>query len=116
MDEARSALADEYADDVEAHGIEVRLLLGQVSFCERADGGLLASGDRVERATEARPPAQLHLGKDDSISVAQYQVYLAEAGAVVALDELVALLRQVAKSELFAPRAGGTIAQGLTPA
>jgi hypothetical protein len=67
VDEARSTLADEYADDVEAHGIEVRVLLGQVSLCERADGGLLASGDRVERATEARSPAQFHLGKDDGL-------------------------------------------------
>jgi hypothetical protein len=116
VDEARSALADEYADDVEAHGIEVWLLLGQVSFCERADGGLLASGDRIERATEARPPAQLHLGKDDSIAVAQYQVYLAEAGAVVAFDELVALLGEVTQRELLAPRAGGTFVQRRTPA
>ena len=91
MDEARSALADEYADDVEAHGIEVRLLLGQVSLCERADGGLLASGDGVERATEAGPPAQLHLGKDDGIAVAQYQVYLPAPRPVVALDERVAV-------------------------
>jgi hypothetical protein len=114
--EARSALEDEYADDVEAHGIEVRLLLGQVSFCERADGGLLARGDRVEWATEARPPAQLHLGKDDSIAVAQYQVYLAEAGAIVAVDELVAFLGEVTQCELLAPRTGGTFAQGRTPA
>ena len=116
MEEARCALADEYADDVEAHGIEVRLLFGQVSFCERADGGLLASGDRVERATEARSPAQFHLGKDDSIAVSQNQVYLAEAGAVVALDELVALPGEVTQRELLAPRAGGAFAQGRTPA
>jgi hypothetical protein len=116
VDEARYALTDEYADDVEAHGIEVRLLLGQVTFCERANGGLLASGNRVERATEARPPAQLDLGKDDRVPVAQDQVQLAEAGAVVALDELVAPLRQVAQSELLAPRAGGMFAQGPTPA
>ena len=116
MEEARCALADEYADDVEAHGIEVWLLLGQVSFCERADGGLLASGDRVEGATEARPPAQLHLGKDDSIAVAQYQVYLAEAGAVVALDELVALPGEVTQRELLAPGAGGAFVQVRTPA
>jgi hypothetical protein len=116
VDEAGYAPADEYPDDVKAHGIEVRLLLGEVLYCEGANGGLLAGGDRVERATEAGPPAQLHLCENESVPVAQDQVQLAEAGAVVALDELVALLRQVAKSELFAPRAGGTIAQGLTPA
>jgi hypothetical protein len=116
VDEARCTLADEYTDDVEAHGIEVRLFLGEVPFGQRADGGLLAGGDCVERATEARPPAQLHLGKHERVAVAQDQVQLAEAGAVVALYELVALLRQVAKSELFAPRAGGTFAQGRTPA
>jgi hypothetical protein len=116
VDEARYALADEYADDVEAHGIKVRLLLDQVHFCERANSGLLAGGDRVERATEARPPAQLHLGKDDRVPVAQDQVQLAEAGAVVALYELVALLREVTQRELLAPSAGGTFAQGPTPA
>jgi hypothetical protein len=116
VDEARCALADEYADDVEAHGIEVRLVPGQVLFCEAADGGSFTGGDRVERATEARPPAQLHFGKDDRVPVAQDQVQLAEAGAVVALDELVAFLGEVMQREVFAPRAGGTIAQGRTPA
>ena len=116
MEEARCALADEYADDVEAHGIEVHFRPGQVVFCEAADGGLFSGGDGVERATEARPPAQLNLGKDDSIAVAQYQVYLAEAGAIIALDELVALPGEVTQRELLAPRAGGTFAQGRTPA
>ena len=70
MDEAGCALAHEYADHVEAHGIEVRLLLGQVLLCEGANGGLLAGGDRVERATEAGPPAQLDLCENESIPVA----------------------------------------------
>jgi len=67
VDEAGCALAREYADDVEAHGIEVRLLLGQVLLCEGANGGLLAGGDRVERATEAGPPAQLHLCENEGV-------------------------------------------------
>jgi hypothetical protein len=56
------------------------------------------------------------LNQDHRVPVAQDQVQLAEAGAVVALDELVAPLRQVAQSKLLAPRAGGTFAQGPTPA
>ena len=59
MHEAGCAFAQEYADDVKAHGIEVRLLLGQVLLCEGANGGLLAGGGRVERATEAGPRRSL---------------------------------------------------------
>jgi site-specific DNA recombinase len=50
------------------------------------------------------------------VCVAQDQVQLPEARAVVALDELVALLRQVTQREVFAPGAGGLSAQGPTPA
>jgi hypothetical protein len=48
--------------------------------------------------------------------VAQDQVQLPEAGAVVALHELVALLRQVTQREVFAPFPGGASAQEPTPA
>ena len=48
--------------------------------------------------------------------MAQDQVQLPEARAVVALDELVALLRQVTQREVFAPGASGLSAQGPTPA
>jgi hypothetical protein len=67
VDEAGYAPADEYPDDVKAHGIEVRLLLGEVLYCEGANGGLLAGGDRLERATEAGPPAQLDLCENESV-------------------------------------------------
>jgi hypothetical protein len=70
VDEVGCALAHEYADDVEAHGIEARLLLEKVLLCEGANGGLLAGGDRVERATVAGPPAQLDLCENESIPVA----------------------------------------------
>jgi hypothetical protein len=116
VDDLGCAPAGENAYDVEAHGIEDRFLVGQVLSGEGAYGGLLASGNSLERAAEAGPPAQLHFDEDESVPVAQDQVQLAEAGAVVALDELVALLRQVTQRELFAPRAGGTFAQGPTPA
>jgi hypothetical protein len=116
MDDPRCSPACEYPDDVEAHGVEVRLLLGQVLFCEGAYGGLLAGGDRLEWATEIGSPAQLDLCENQSVPVAQDQVQLAEAGAVVALEELVALLREVTQRELLAPRACGTFAQGRTPA
>jgi hypothetical protein len=70
VDEAGCTPTCEYADDVEAHGVEVRVFLGQVLFCEGSDGGFLTRGDSIERATEARSPAQLHLGKDDRVPVA----------------------------------------------
>jgi hypothetical protein len=116
VDDLGCAPAGENAYDVEAHGIEDRFLIGQVLSSQGADGGLFAGGDGFEWMPEADSPAQLHFDEDESVPVAQDQVQLAEAGAVVALDELVALLRQVTQCELFAPRAGGTFAQGPTPA
>ena len=54
--------------------------------------------------------------QDEDIFVTQDQIQLPVTGAVVALDELVSLLQQVAQRELFAPRAGEAFAQGPTPA
>ena len=67
MEEAGCALAEEYANDVKAHGIEVRLGLGQVLFCEGANGGLLAGGDGFEWVSEAGPPAQLDFCENECI-------------------------------------------------
>jgi site-specific DNA recombinase len=50
------------------------------------------------------------------VVAAQDQVQLPVTGPVVAFDELVSLPHQVAQRELFAPRAGETLAQGPTPA
>jgi site-specific DNA recombinase len=54
--------------------------------------------------------------RHQGVCVAQDQVQLPEARAVVALDELVALLHQVTQREVFAPGAGGLSAQEPTPA
>jgi hypothetical protein len=116
VDQAGRPFPEEYPDDVEAHGVEVRLLLRQVPFGQGAYGCLLAGGDRFERVSVSRTPSQLDLDEDEGVFVAQDQVQLPEAGAVVAFDELVAPLRQVAQREAFAPRAGGAFAQGPTPA
>jgi hypothetical protein len=116
VDEPWSALSHEYAHHIEAHRVEVRLLLGQEAFGEAPNYGLLARGDGVERVSIARSAAQLHLDEHEGVCVAQDQVQLPEARAVVALDELVALLRQVTQREVFAPGASGLSAQGPTPA
>jgi hypothetical protein len=67
VEEAGCALAEEYANDVKAHGIEVRLGLGQVLFCEGANGGLLAGGDGFEWVSEAGPPAQLDFCENERL-------------------------------------------------
>jgi hypothetical protein len=67
VEEAGCALAEEYANDVKAHGIEVRLALGQVLFCEGANGGLLAGGDGFEWVSEAGPPAQLDFCENEGV-------------------------------------------------
>jgi site-specific DNA recombinase len=54
--------------------------------------------------------------QDEGVFAAQDQVQLPVTGPVVAFDEFVSLPHQVAQRELFAPRAGETLAQGPTPA
>jgi len=54
--------------------------------------------------------------QDEDVLLAQDQVQLPVAGAVVPFDELVPPPRQVAQGELFAPRAGEPVAQPPTPA
>ena len=49
------------------------------------------------------------------VFVPEDQVKLPVTGPVLALEENVALLGQVAQREFFAPRAGEPVAQGPTP-
>jgi hypothetical protein len=80
-----------------------------------ADGGLFAGGDGVERMPEAGSPTQFQFNEDDGVVVPEDQVQLPVTGPVVAFDQVVSALRQVAQRELFAPRAGATLAQEPTP-
>lgn len=116
MDDAGYISLEEDTDDVEAHGVEGWLLLGQVLFGQGADSALLARGDGLERVSVARSAAQFDLDEDQGVLVAQDQVQLAEAGAVVTLDERVASLGEVTQREVLAPGAGAAFAQGPTPA
>jgi hypothetical protein len=106
----------EDSDYVEARGFEGWLLYREVVLCEGADSGLLTRGDGVEWVAVARPPSQLHFDEDEGGSVAQDQVELAVSGPVIAFDEVVATLGQVAQREVLAPGAGGAFAQRPTPA
>jgi hypothetical protein len=67
VDQAGRPFPEEYSDDVEAHGVEVRLLLRQVPFGQGAYGCLLAGGDRFERVSVSRTPSQLDLDEDEGV-------------------------------------------------
>ena len=109
-------MADEYADNVEAHRVEVRLSHGEVPFGKCAYCGLLAGGDGLERVPEGHSAAKFYFDEDECILVAQDQVQLPEAGPVITFDESVPSPRQVVQRELLAPRAGASVAQEATPA
>jgi hypothetical protein len=84
VDEAGYPPAHEYADRVKAHGIEVRLLLGEVLYCEGANGGLLAGGDGFEWVSEAGPPAQLDFCENERVGIEVqigFRALLTEGGA-----------------------------------
>jgi hypothetical protein len=116
VDDPGFASAEEYPDHVEAQGIEEGWSpIDEVLSGQGADGGLFAGGDGFEWMPEAGSPAQFHFDEDEGVPVAQDQVQLSVTGPVVALEEVVSPLRQVAQRELFAPRAGAMFAQEPTP-
>lgn len=117
VDDSGRVLLDEDTDDVEAQRIEEAWSpIEEVLSSQGADGGLFAGGDGFEWMPEAGSPAQFHFDEDEGVFAPEDQVQFPVAGAVVALDEDVPSLLQVTQRELFAPRAGGTFAQGPTPA
>jgi hypothetical protein len=67
VDDAWRADAEEYTDDVEAEGLEMRLSPGKVLLGQGADGGLLAGGYGLEWMPEAGSPAQLHFDEDERL-------------------------------------------------
>jgi hypothetical protein len=106
----------EDAYHVEAQGLEVWLVVCEVLFREGADGCLLAGRYGFERVTEARRAAELHLYEDETIFVADDEVYFATAFPVVAFDERIAAPGEVAQREILAPRPGRLACQAPTPA
>jgi hypothetical protein len=54
--------------------------------------------------------------KDECVILAHYQVDLPTPGPVVAIDEYVTVLDQVAQREVLTPCAGGSVLQSPTPA
>lgn len=116
VDDPWLAFTDKYADNVEAHRVEVRRSHGEVPFGKCAYSGLLAGGDGLERVPEGHSSAKFHFNEDKCILVAQDQIQLPVAGSVVTFDECVPPPRQVVQRELLAPRAGASVAQGATPA
>jgi site-specific DNA recombinase len=77
---------------------------------------VLAREDRTYEVSGVFGDSFAQLNQHQGVFVAEDQVQLPVTGAVVAFDEVVSPLRQVAQRELFAPRAGGTCAQEPTPA
>ena len=113
---ARASLVGEDAYHVEAQDVEVWLVVGEVLFCEGADGCLLARRYGFERVAEARRAAELHLNEDEDLFVADDKVYFAAALPVVAFDEFIAAPEEVAQRKVLAPRPGSLAIQSPTPA
>jgi len=107
---------NEDAYDVKAHGVEVWLVIGEVLFGERAEGGLLAGRYGFQWVAEGRRLAELHFYEDEGFIVADYEVYFAATLPVVAFDEPVTAPGKVAQREVLAPRARRLACQSPTPA
>lgn len=106
----------EDAYHVEAQGVEVWLVFGQVLFGEGADSGLLAGRYGFERVSEVCRAAELYLYEDEDLFVADDEVYFAATLPVVAFDQLKTALEEVAEREILAPRSGSLACQSPTPA
>jgi hypothetical protein len=113
---ACSCVGGEDAYHVEAQGVEVWLVFGQVLFGEGADGGLLAGRYGFERVAEVCRAAELYLYEDEYLFVADYEIYFAATLPVVAFDQLKTALEEVAEREILAPRSGSLACQSPTPA
>lgn len=116
VDESGFSAVDGYPDHVEAECCLLGLSNGEVVPGEGAYFGLFARGYRFERVAEVGTLAQLDLDEDEGIVLAQYQVELTVAGAVVPLDERVTAVLKVLQGEVLAPAPGGATLQGPTPA
>jgi hypothetical protein len=106
----------EDADHVASQRVVLWSSSVEVVFGDGAQGVLLTWGDRLERVSVAGSAPQLDLDEDDGVLLADYQVDLPAPGPVVALDELVSVLDQVAQSEVLAPCPGRLVLQSPTPA
>jgi hypothetical protein len=104
------------ADHVEPQGLEVWFSGVEVVFGYESQGVLLAGGYCFEWVSEAGPAPQLDFDEDQGVVLAHYQVDLPAPGSVVALDECVTVLDQVAQREVFTPCSGGFVLQSPTPA
>jgi hypothetical protein len=104
------------ADHVEAQGVEGRFSGIEVVFGYGADGALLLVGDGFQWISEAGLAPQLYLNEYEGVVFAHYQVDLPTPRPVVALDECVTLLDQVAQREVFTPCPGRFVFQSPTPA
>ena len=103
-------------DHVEPQGVEAWFSGVEVVLGDGAQGVLLAGGDCLERVSEARRAPQLDFDEDERVVLAHYQVDLPATRPVVALDERVAVLDQVAQREVLTPRPGRSVLQPPTPA
>ena len=104
---AQSVAAGEDSDHVEAQGVEVWLVEGEVLLGEAAEGLLFTRRYGFEGVAEAGRAAELHFDEDEGVFVANDQVDLSAACSVVALYEAIAPPGQVAQREVLPPRSGG---------
>jgi hypothetical protein len=106
----------EDADHVEPQGVEVWFSGVEVVLGDGAQGVLLAGGDGIERVSEVGPAPQLYFDEDEGVVLTHDQVDLPAPRPVVALDERVTVLDQVAQREILTPYPGRFVLQSPTPA
>ena len=93
-------------DHIEAQSLEGWCSGVEVVFGYGADGALLVVGDGFQRVSEACTAPQLHFHEDYCVVFAHYKVDLPAPRPVVALEERVTVLYQVAQGEIFTPCPG----------
>ncbi len=84
------------ADHVEAQVVEIGVSLGEVLFGHEADCALFARRYGFQGGPVGGATTEFHLDYYEGVILARDQVQLAAPGAVVALDDLVALADQIA--------------------
>src|SRR5215210_8589354 len=101
----------EDSDHVESQGVEGWFSGVEVVLGDGAQGVLFVGGNGLERVSEADATTQFYFDEDDGVVLAHYQVDLSAPAPVVALDELVTTLEEVAQREVLTPCPGGFVLQ-----
>jgi len=103
IEDCQPAVGVCYFNNVKSHRCIAEVLLVQVVHGGLDDSSLLGGGDGVRRRAVVVPALASHLNEDQVLSVASYEIDLAEPAGEVAADDLVTAPAKLRSGKGFRP-------------